>query len=82
MIVSKEMENRIDASNSITACPRGELRSDSGLVATIVMGYSKKKPAKKWRDRARQKRSRPENRPWCVSYQPILNYDREPCPWS
>jgi hypothetical protein len=45
MIVSKEMANRIDDSNSITTCPRGELRSDSRRDATVVMGCSKKKPA-------------------------------------
>jgi hypothetical protein len=42
MIVSKEMANRIDDSNSITACPRGELRSDSGREATVVMGIQKR----------------------------------------
>jgi hypothetical protein len=42
MIVNKEMANRMDDSNSITACPRGELRSESGLDATVVMGWSKR----------------------------------------
>jgi hypothetical protein len=49
MIVNKEMANRMDDSNSITACPRGELRSDSGLDATVVMGYTKMKQTRKWR---------------------------------
>jgi hypothetical protein len=42
MTVNKEMAKRIDDSNSITACPRGELRSDSGLDATVVMAWSKR----------------------------------------
>jgi hypothetical protein len=59
MIVSREMAKRMDDSNSITACPRGELRSDSGLDATVVMRCSKKNQTKKRRGMARQKQSRP-----------------------
>jgi len=55
MIVNKEMANRMDDSNSITACPRGEPRSDSGRGATVVMGCIKMKQTRKWRDMARQK---------------------------
>jgi hypothetical protein len=73
MIVNKEMANRMDDSNSITACPRGELRSDSGLDATVVMGWKKNEADKEMAGSARHKRSRPENRPWIKSYQPILN---------
>jgi hypothetical protein len=42
MIVNSEIANRMDDSNSITACPRGEPRSDSGLGATVVMGCLKR----------------------------------------
>jgi hypothetical protein len=42
MIVNSEMAKRIDDSNSIAACPRGEPRSDTGLEATIVMGCSRR----------------------------------------
>jgi hypothetical protein len=42
MIVNSEIAKRMDDSNSITACPRGEPRSDSGLEATVVMGCSKR----------------------------------------
>jgi hypothetical protein len=55
MTVNREMANRMDDSNSITACPRGELRSDSGLDATVVMGCTKMKQTRKWRDSARHK---------------------------
>jgi hypothetical protein len=34
MIVNNEMAKRMDDSNSITTCPRGEPRSDSWLEAT------------------------------------------------
>jgi hypothetical protein len=42
MTVSNEMAKRMDDSTSITARPLGELRSDSGLEATVVMGVLKK----------------------------------------
>jgi hypothetical protein len=58
MTVNKEMAKRMDDSNSITACPRGELRSESGLEATVVMGCENEADTKRL-GKARQKKSRP-----------------------